>query len=78
VIAKPHNSDASPPSEPIQAFGGETSSLGAGPFSHAVETSFVTTLHRYVIQVRLQLIRTLMLTAQDPLSQITLLFSFAG
>ena len=52
-------------------------SLSASQFGRAFKASFGTTPHRYIIRLRLELAQTLMLTTQDPLSQIALLCGLA-
>ena len=52
-------------------------SLSASYLSRAFKTSFGTTPHMYIIRLRLELAQRLMLTTQDPLSQIALLCGLA-
>lgn len=47
-------------------------SLSVSHFCRAFKESFGTTPHAYIIRLRLELARQLMLTTQDPLSQIAL------
>lgn len=52
-------------------------SLSASQFGRAFKTSFGATPHSYIIRLRLELAQTLMLTTQNPLSQIALLCGLA-
>jgi AraC family transcriptional regulator len=52
-------------------------SLSASHFCRAFKTSFGTTPHMYILRLRLELARTLMLTTRDSLSQIALLCGLA-
>jgi transcriptional regulator GlxA family with amidase domain len=52
-------------------------SLSPSYFSSAFKTSFGTTPHTYIIRLRLELAKTLMLTTQNSLCQIALLCGLA-
>lgn len=51
--------------------------LSVSHFRHSFKKTFLTTPHMYLMRLRLELAKELMLTTQEPLSQIALMCCFA-